>query len=270
MGMRMFSTGSPTVISIPSGVRRGSYLRNAADEQERLVTRLDDPLLPVELLASDPTSCAPGPRPTAALRSRVWRSSITPLAALGISPRWVDYTIRRRLHRGEHLDALRRHRGLDVIPPAGSNVAELRRRAVQDLCVIPDDGCIEFVTAGNGVRFMATGWSHPERWGTWNDGTTAALMFRTDGEELPDTARARLTVTAHADDQHPVQRVRAEVAGTQTAITLTGSGPHTIELDVGPIGRQPSVVKFHFSDAWRPRGPDSRCLAIGLISAVFV
>jgi len=127
-----------------------------------------------------------------------------------------------------------------------------------------DDVPIEFREGGNGVRYCASGWSAPEEWGTWNDGTAAELIFRSSGNEV--TAELTLAVVAHVDAEHPRQRLLLETADDSSTIVLDGAGPHQLSIKPLFLGARPQLVRLGFPDAWSP-AVDRRRLAVGLISA---
>jgi glycosyltransferase involved in cell wall biosynthesis len=264
MGMRLWGTGMPTVIAIPSGHRSGSYIGDQSAEQETYLDQLGDSDLRVQLFA-EATATATGPRRRVSRRD-VWFWAIRKLQPFGLFPRTLDYAVRRRLPPGALLRSFRHTRGLRPDAGLADGVAEMRRDAVLSACVMPADGAIDFSFGQGGARHCVVGWSCPEAWGTWNDGTSAELAIR----GADDDARSwtlELWVTAHVDRCHPAQRVVTSAGGPPETHRLAGPGPHRLAIDLGPVRQRPTVVHLSMPDAWTPDSDDPRRLAIGLLSA---
>ncbi|MER9258057.1 glycosyltransferase family 2 protein [Mesorhizobium sp. M0619] len=121
-----------TVIKLHSGIRKGSYLGDNAQEQKDLLDAMQAPdALRVKILG-----CAGEPIRLAAssyLRRRL-------MAALGIHPRARAF--RRKYKRGAFLAKLRRLRGLAPMPEREPGVSELLDRYSKrgDAGTEPDEG----------------------------------------------------------------------------------------------------------------------------------
>lgn len=135
---------------------------------------------------------------------------------------------------------------------------------------------IGFAPGDPGTRYLLTGWSGPESWGTWSAGETADIV-------LPAVAGRPTSVLIEANplitDQHPRQRLEIRVnGGPPFAFTLTERLGNRIRVPLSPeararLERQGYLnLNFTFDDAVRPRtlglGFDDRLLALGLVSIV--
>lgn len=107
-----------TVIKLHSGIRKGSYLGDSAQEQKDLLDAMQAPdALRVDILAHshEPVRLAA----SSYLRRRL-------MAALGIHPRARSF--RRKYKRGAFVARLRRLRGLSPMPEREPSVSELLDR----------------------------------------------------------------------------------------------------------------------------------------------
>lgn len=259
--MRLWGTGMPTVICVPSGVRRGSYLGNQASDQEALLERLASGGLRAELFAAAGDSGPGRPAGRAA-----WFWAVRRLSSVGLSPRAVDFRIRRRLGRGDVIEGLRSVRGLDAAGGIPDDVASMRRIEITSVCTVPSNGRIRFQAGAGGDRHLLSGWSTPESWGTWNDGHSAVLALRLPAAE-PGPRTLEIDVSAHVGVGHPAQRLIVDVAGAMTSFELVGAGPHHLSIALGVVESAPALVRLELPDAWSPSSHDTRRLAIGLLTA---
>jgi hypothetical protein len=273
-GCRLRSVPAVTVMTIPSGVRRGSYAGDHADEQEAMLPRLGDADLRLRLIAGDPRTTAAGAarsRRATSRRTRLWSRTLRLAPLLGRSAHELEYRFRRRGARGKYIRSLRQIRGLlDHRVGAGDHervrFAESRRHGTFHLGA--RHSC---ATDGQGVRYLTAGWAAPETWGVWNDGTEAQLAF--DLAPIPRTAvSVELDVRAFLPPGLAHQRLTARVAGrTVGALCLDGAHPAARwSIDVPPdlSERRPLVIELELPDATSPAAttgtPDHRQLAIGL------
>jgi hypothetical protein len=262
-----------TVVTFPSGVREGAYLTDDVTEQQTLLARLDDDDLRMRLVAQDPRTTAAGAqraRGAESRGSRAWRRTIRVVSRVGPSARELDFRLRRRVARGGYVSALRARRGLDDHRTgAGARervrYAEARRHGAYRLgdrhsCSL----------GGGGVRFLASGWSAPEAWGTWSDGTHAQIVLelaaRPDG---PLTVE--LDVRGRLAQASARQRVRATVRGTEVAaLDLTTDRPAarwSFTVPAERSRRRTFVLDLELPDAAAPGthdGADRRLLAVGI------
>lgn len=136
---------------------------------------------------------------------------------------------------------------------------------------------ISFARSGAGTRWLLSGWSHPEKWGTWSVGNRAAISL--DPQSLPKANRGvSLTVNAHAyvTRNHPIQHIAVFVdnrkAGSYVVRYPERHVVIVVPIDADKIrARRQLTVAFRLPDAISPktlgRGGDSRDLALGLDSA---
>lgn len=143
------------------------------------------------------------------------------------------------------------------------------------------DDTVSFANGGAGVRWLGSGWSHPERWGTWSDGRRAVMSIET--RDLPQTGNGLLMDVAanvYVNAKHPVQHVVVLVGGNVTGRYVVRYPSTLLSMRIplgcsderaqgGPGGR--IVVEFAFPDAISPNdiglSGDTRILALGLVSA---
>lgn len=142
---------------------------------------------------------------------------------------------------------------------------------------LPEGATLGFAANGMGVRWLESGWSSPETWGTWSSGNQAAL--RIDSRDLPEV-QGSLSLELNADlfigTWHPVQRVAVAVNG-KPAGDYTVRFPQTtlsMHILLGQVDAQSAQkidVVFDLPDAASPLGlglnVDGRDLALGLVSA---
>jgi hypothetical protein len=261
---KLVSTGVATVVTIASGARPGSYLTLDTAEHQWFADRLANVEFRAQLLSCDgelsPTISTNG------LRRRLAQHSWRAVAALGISPRVVVYRTRRKLQPGEQLRRLRTNRGLDpgLVASVGSSRVAMRRAEVLRSCGVNVPTNITFSSDGNGFCHLASGWSRPESWGVWSEGSEAELAFR-----LPPHKRHRieLHLQAHLDQNHRQQCVSVIVRGQEIATaTLTTDGPTDWSFDVTVSATGLVILVLRFPNAFAPRSADQRVLAIGLHS----
>lgn len=175
-GLRIRGCNRITVVTAPSGFRRGSYVGNRADEQEWLLGQLPDPALPSKLAAQALETNATfearrGRRPALAVRGAALL-----LGHLGIDPRALWFRAVRGLRRGGYVEKLRQIRGLPRSIRTGPLLAGVRYDTVQRACAVTLDEEVGFAAGGDGARLLAFGWSRPDAEGVWNDGPEAELL----------------------------------------------------------------------------------------------
>lgn len=132
---------------------------------------------------------------------------------------------------------------------------------------------LDFRGAGSGLTYLANGWSGPEPWGTWSDGTGATLVLPVAGSLKKIVIESRALVTPG----HPRQRIRVSLSGVPVKETvLTKNALNRIEIPV-PYevqlllsGKGYLKLQFEFPDAAKPAdlgiNDDPRDLALGLVS----
>ncbi len=268
-GMRLWTTGVTTLITLPSGTRPGSYVDSASDEHEWFAARLSDPSLRPSLLARDPrrtTEAATREAEGRSPRAVAWRRALRLIPRAGPSPRVLHRAVREHWGAGERIESLRSLRGLEPRLPLGEDPVALRRGEVLRACTIARGDDIAMTIDGGGSRYLASGWSMPEASHTWSDGTTAELAVRaaTDADaHLP--VQLALDVVALVDRDSPVQRVDVFVDGHRSGSwTIDHVGEVTLVVPLGDLGRRPRIVRLDLPDA-RPHPDDQRVLALRLL-----
>lgn len=142
---------------------------------------------------------------------------------------------------------------------------------------LPEGAALGFAANGMGVRWLESGWSSPEGWGTWSSGNRAVL--RIDSRDLPDV-RDSLSLELNANlfigTWHPVQRIAVTVNGKPAGQYTVRFPQATLSMRI-PLGQldadstQKIDVAFDLPDAASPLdlglSADGRDLAIGLVSA---
>jgi len=265
-GHRLWSTGVATVVTIASGTRADSYVSAATGEHEWLHQRLAQPGFRARLLAldSEASGARRNPRP---LATRAWHRVLATFSRLGIAPRVLDAVLRRRLARGGRIDELRRVRGLTPIIRATDTAADVRRAEVLRVCAVEPGALVEFCRSGDGHRYLACGWSAPEPWGVWSEGSRAELAFALDAERAGPTACvAHLRVVARIDPRRKRQRVGIKAARWHEDRVLDDRAEHVLRVPLELRAGRPSIIELVLPDAFAADG-DPRVLALGLISA---
>lgn len=142
---------------------------------------------------------------------------------------------------------------------------------------LPEDTPLGFASNDVGTRWLESGWSSPEGWGTWSSGTRAEL--RIDSRDLPKV-RGSLSLQLEADmfvgPWHRTQRVAATVNGESAGQYTVRYPQTTLSMSI-PLGqvdvesKQMMDIAFDLPDAASPLdlglSADGRNLALGLVSA---
>ncbi|WP_218068315.1 DUF6311 domain-containing protein [Candidatus Thiosymbion oneisti] len=169
-----------------------------------------------------------------------------------VAPGW------KRCRKCGHLD---RELGLaDVLPAVGSGER------------------IRFSESGDGLIYLAAGWSNPESWGTWSNGPAAEVVLL-----LSDVGAHEILIEANAlvSPLHPEQNIEISVNGmVATTARLTTYAANRIRVPIPDAVREKLQkhrtlrLKFRFPDAVRPQalriGDDSRSLALGLMAITLI
>lgn len=138
----------------------------------------------------------------------------------------------------------------------------------------PRSDAWHFELGSTDLATLASGWSYPESWGTWSEGDAAELRL----DLVPGNADLEfiLTGTAFVSPEHPRQRVRVLLNGTQLGQLTYSDGsdnherrirvPRALAANVGAGAR----LRFEFLDATSPavlgQSVDPRRLAFGIVS----
>lgn len=142
---------------------------------------------------------------------------------------------------------------------------------------LPEGAVLGFAANGLGVKWLESGWSSPEGWGTWSSGTHAVL--RIDPRDLPDVQdplSLKLNANLFIGSWHRVQRIAVTVNGKPAGEYTVRYPRTTLSMRI-PLGQvdaesaQKIDVAFDLPDAARPLdlglSRDGRDLALGLVSA---
>lgn len=138
---------------------------------------------------------------------------------------------------------------------------------------LPVGMVVSFAKNGLGVRWLLSGWSYPETWGTWSSGHRAVISI--DSSDLPLGPQLSLHVVANVlvNPRHPVQNVLVSVndkpAGHYSVKYPQSHLSMSIPLDdVKVRSGEVIIVTFTLPDAIAPKkigiNSDSRVLALGL------
>jgi len=141
---------------------------------------------------------------------------------------------------------------------------------------------ITFSKSGSGIQYLNNvgeqaftgfGWSNPESWGVWSDGTKASLIL-----PVPESKVGELVIRgrAYVGNSHPEQRLRMRINGIGAEpITLSSPSSNAINIQLTPrmLQRNYLVVEFIFTNPIEPfvldGSSDRRKLAFGLEELVF-
>lgn len=143
---------------------------------------------------------------------------------------------------------------------------------------VPLGGRLSFAQHGVGAKWLRSGWSHPESWGTWSLGRKSVIAI--DQRDFPQTDEPLSLVfdaTVLVSPKHPVQQIIVFADELQVGEYIVRYPETHVSLAVpmGMVQRGERVVSVSFMlpDAATPKelgiNDDIRSLAIGLISARF-
>jgi glycosyltransferase involved in cell wall biosynthesis len=262
-GYRLRAVNFLTLVVVAAGVRPGSYVQGTAPEQEWVLERLDDPGFATELLACSREL----PRPSWWRRQLSWAS-----ARLGVNPRRLVFRYQKGLARGDYITRLRSVRGLPALTPPIGREPALRFEMIRRSCRVDIGSTISFTAGGGGARYLASGWSRPEKHGVWNDGAMAELLFDF-GRPVKTNLLFEFTMCIFAGPGEATRFVEV-LAGDGRPLDSWVLGPKD-----GPLRRllvPASVamaslvhIRFRFANPASPRSlglsGDTRQLAMGLV-----
>ncbi|KAA6232256.1 hypothetical protein FP507_03475 [Chlorobium phaeovibrioides] len=131
-----------------------------------------------------------------------------------------------------------------------------------------------FIRGGTGLDYLGCGWSGPEPWGTWSDGSNACLIFHLPKKTVSSIS---IQVAPFLSKIHPKQDVELFINDFLVKkITMTANSASVIEVKIPErfrsIGLNDHLLTlgFKFADSVRPKdigiNDDSRRLALGIIS----
>jgi hypothetical protein len=136
---------------------------------------------------------------------------------------------------------------------------------------------LSFTAGAEGFRFLGTGWSQPEQWGVWSDGSDASILLWL-GQEPGSDAWLQLDAQGFVSVKCPEQQIDVSVNSTsigQLTYSLqrpNGSQSLRVPRDLLVSRRGLIEVQFRFRSDVSPArlglSSDSRNLALGLNALV--
>jgi hypothetical protein len=136
---------------------------------------------------------------------------------------------------------------------------------------------ISFTAGSEGSRFLGTGWSEPEQWGVWSDGSDASILLWLGGETASD-AQLQLDANGFVSPKCPEQQIEVSVNSTsigELAYSLQKpNGLQSMHISRELLNSRHGLVelRFRFRNYISPTrlglGADSRSLALGLKALV--
>jgi hypothetical protein len=140
--------------------------------------------------------------------------------------------------------------------------------------VLPEysGGILSFRKRGNGVRYLASGWSQPEAWGIWSDGPVATVVVKGVStavhENMQLVINARGFVVQRKDRQMVHVRINDQEAGVLALGWDIGSTRLAVPSEALPshVWKIELVPDSPLSPAVLGRSSDRRRLGIGLAS----
>jgi hypothetical protein len=169
--------------------------------------------------------------------------------------------------------------GYKIIAPAwdGGGKEELLSALDHGLPKYDLGARLSFAAGSEGSRFLATGWSQPEKWGVWSDGSDASILLW-PGREPASDAELQLDAQGFVSAKCPEQQIEVSVNSTsvgQLTYSLqrpNGSQSVHVPRDLLVSRRGLIVVQFRFRNDASPArlglSSDSRNLALGLKALV--
>ena len=131
-----------------------------------------------------------------------------------------------------------------------------------------------FTTSGNGGKLLGTGWSAPERWGTWSEGPRAELGWKLAAPPIGDL-RFAIRGLIYPPYAEANQTVQVSVNGTHVATLRTNSdggirgGEFTVPAKAAGVN-DPMQIVFQVERPVSPAelhlGNDARKIGLGLKS----
>jgi hypothetical protein len=261
-----------TLVIVTAGNRPTSYLRRETPEHDWVAEHLRDAAFACELAARMPSTNAFAER-RSPRRPPSWRRALAGiLANLGINPRMPLIAMRHGWSRGAYLRHLRKLLSLE--PPFSRGAAPaVRAEAVRRACRITIGTPVDFCVGAGGARYLATGWSHPEKDGVWSDGPSASLLFDVGSPPTTDL-RFEFSLVVFQTAPGTAREVVIETTRGQPISRWTLSSPSGDWSVIVPasawIGSRISL-RFRFDEAKSPTelglSADWRALSIKLRSA---
>jgi lysophospholipase L1-like esterase len=134
----------------------------------------------------------------------------------------------------------------------------------------------EYLINVAGFSAEGWGWTYPEAWGAWSEGSKAKIVLPLPQNYSKQSLSLQLELRALLSSKHPKQRVAVLVDGNPIReVTLTKGDQNQIDIPLKYLAPKQEFVTIEFTlpDAITPKaiglGDDSRTLAIGIVSATF-
>lgn len=191
-----------------------------------------------------------------------------------VSATWQRY---RALDFAEAVDALR-PKALLLCAGAGLMAAAftgtrtyLRQGAVQIVHTVETEA---FAKGGTGTWILKSGWSIPEKWGTWSDGPAADLVWTLRKAPLADVSMW-IDGRIYPRFAKPPQRIGVSVNGAKVATIERNAegGLYGARFKIPravATAQKPMHIVFDVANPTSPHslddGTDMRRLGIGLVS----
>jgi hypothetical protein len=125
-------------------------------------------------------------------------------------------------------------------------------------------------SAEAGTAYLLSGWSCPESWGIWTEGSNAKLVLPLPKENV---SLVLIEAMPLVNPDHPEQAVKVLVNGIESGkFRLTTKGQFDVQIPEASKRNAHGIfiIEFQLPDAVRPSdigiNDDSRKLALGLIS----
>lgn len=124
------------------------------------------------------------------------------------------------------------------------------------------------------LGYLQSGWSSPESWGTWSEGSSAILFFPINPSTINSIS---IEFNALISSTHPLQRVEIFVNGVSLSPLAVKESSRIVEVKLPEAVKVESfssvTVEFRLPDAATPKsiglGDDGRALALGLKAVTF-
>jgi hypothetical protein len=164
--------------------------------------------------------------------------------------------------------------GLGIVSLRLSDLTEVRIEGERE-DVYPIDTRISFAQGGTGLKYAGTGWSSPESWGTWTDGSNSIVTLK-----LSDIPKRDMSLSiegmAYLTDKHPVQDIEVLVNQRPVeTLRYTSSGVTDTRVVTIPQSfiqkkKRLLTIEFKIKDPKSPAelglSTDFRRLGLGLVS----
>jgi hypothetical protein len=169
--------------------------------------------------------------------------------------------------------------GYKIIAPAWKSDQrnELRSTIGNALPTYKLGESLQFASGSEGARFLGEGWSSPEPWGVWSDGSDASILLWL-GREPESDIRLQLGANGFVSEKCPEQKIDVSINYAKVGeLTYTLQNPNRSQSVYIPrsflVGRRGLIeIDFHFRNCVSPAdlglSSESRKIALGLNAIV--